>query len=636
MMRHAFLLIVITAAMVMGVNSAIAKEEILLFHSHIVVNPDSSLTVTETITVRAEGKNIKRGIYRDFPTNKASIWYNHRNGFEVLSVQRDGRDEPYHFEQQQDHLRVYFGKEDVMLKSGVYKYTLQYKTTRQIRYFEEHDELYWNVNGTQWMFPIQKIQAIVKLPNSATPSGPLEAYTGSAGMKGKDYICKAVSANGPASYFVTTRGFRAYENMTIVVPFAKGVVYEPTSGEKFAILLGDNKMLVAMTVGMLILLGYYLIAWHKVGRDPKSEIIIPRFEAPKDISPAGAGFLHKMSFDSKCVIAAIVSMAVKGYLKITEADHGYTLEKVKPDNPLEALCHEEKDALGELFSGKDRTLEMKQENHTNLRNTRTAVKTSLKKHYMTPFFLNNTQWFVVGLVLTGLIMTGSTILSGRVEVIFLCVFVSVWTAAVTALLKQVINRWKRVSSQKGLIRAGGAAGAIFITLFTIPFLAGEILLIGLLAIAATIWMVLIAIAIGLINLKFWFWLKQPTVTGQKLMDEIEGFKMYLATVEGAVPGQPGPAKTLELFEEYLPYAIALGVEKQWAGQFDHLFNMDMQRSGTHMAWYAGTGLAAGSASAFASSFSSGFSGAMSSASSSGSGGGGSSGGGGGGGGGGGW
>jgi uncharacterized membrane protein YgcG len=629
------MLFVLSAVLLAGGNAAYAKEEILLFRSDIVVNADTTLTVTETITVRAEGKDIKRGIYRDFPTRKPSIWYNHRNGFKVLSVQRGGRGEPYHLDRQPNYTRVYIGKEDVMLKTGVYTYTLKYKTTKQIRYFEDHDELYWDVNGTEWRFPIRKVEAVVRLPGSALPSGPLEAYTGLGGAKGKDYKCGQV-AGKRLSYFVTTRGFLAGENISIVVPFAKNVVSEPTNAEKWASVLDDNKMLAGMLVGMLILLGYYILAWYRVGRDPKGEIIIPRFEPPEGVSAAGAGFLHRMTFDTKCVIAAIVSMAVKGRIRILEEDHGYTLQKRKKGASSRTLCPEEADARRELFSGKGKTLELKQKNHANLKDTRQAVKKTLKREYMKPFFRNNTPWFIAGLVLTGLIFAGSALLDLRFEVVFLCVWLTAWTFGAIAMLKSVSSLWKGLSSKKGFHWLGGVAGAIFFTLFTLPFLVAEIAAICMLAVVGTVWLVLIAIVIGLINLKFWFWLKQPTVEGRRLMDEIEGFKMYLSIAEGSEMQESAPMKTLEMFEEYLPYAIALGVEKQWAEQFDHLFDMDMHGGGMHGAWYSGAGLAGGCASSFASSFSSGFSGAMSSASSSGSGGGGSSGGGGGGGGGGGW
>ena len=636
MMHRCLLLTAIVSAVTAGAHPALASEEILLFRGDIVVHPDSSLTVTETITVRVEGKQIKRGIYRDFPTRKSSIWYNKRYGFEILSVKRDGKREPHHFDRQPNYTRVYCGRKDVMLKHGVYTYTLKYKTTRQIRYFEDHDELYWNVNGTEWAFPIQKVEAVVTLPDRAGASGPLEAYTGFGGDKGTDYRCGMVSANDPRPCFVTTRGFRPGENLTIVVPFAKGAVSEPTQGEKWAIFLDDNRMLAGVLVGILILLGYYLFAWYRVGRDPRGEIIIPRFGPPENVSPAGAGFLHRMTFDTRCVIAAIVSMAVKGHLKIVEANHGYTLKKRNGNGSPGRLRPEEKDASQKLFAGKGDTLELKQKNHKKLQDTRKAVKESLETEYGKPFFLNNTRWFVIGLVLTGLVLAGSALLDGRYEAIFLFVWLSAWTTAVIAMLKGVITLWISLGSKKGLHLVGGIFGCIFFTLFALPFCIGEVVAICFLAWIGTVWLVLIAIAMGLINLKFWFWLKQPTVAGRKIMDEIEGFKMYLATAEGDLLEQTAPMKTLELFEDYLPYAIVLGVEKQWAGQFDHLFDADMEGGGMHASWYSGAGLAAGGAGAFASSLSGGFAGAMSSASSSGSGGGGSSGGGGGGGGGGGW
>jgi len=635
MMRYSLLLTVLVSAMIAPVSSALAREEILLFRSYIVVNPDSTLTVTETVTVRAEGKQIKRGIHRDFPTRKASIWYNKRYGFEVLSVKRDGRNEPHHFDRQPNYTRVYFGRKNVMLKHGVYTYTFKYKTTRQIRYFKDHDELYWNVNGTKWAFPTRKVEAVVKLPGSTGPSGPLEAYTGRRGMKGKDYRCGPVSANDPRYCFATTRGFQAGENLTIVVPFAKGLLAEPAPAEKWAIFLDDNKALGGMVIGILILLGYYVVAWYRVGRDPKGEVIIPRFTPPEDVSPAGAGFLHKMTFGAKCVIAAIVSLAVKSHLRIVEADHGYTLEKWSGDSSPGRPRPEEKDALRKLFSGKRKALELKQENHKKLRAIRKAVKKSLETEYR-KFFLNNTPWFVIGLVLTGLILAGSVLLDAKPEIIFLFVWLSAWTVGVVTLLKGVIFLWRSVRIKKGLHRIGGIFGSVFFTLFALPFVVGEVVAICFLALLGTVWMVLIAIVMGLINLKFWFWLKQPTVEGRKLMDEIQGFKMYLATAEGDLMERTAPMKTLELFEDYLPYAIALGVEKQWAEHFEHLFDMNMQGGGMHTAWYTGSGLAAGGAGAFVSSLSGGFAGAMSSASSSGGGGGGSSGGGGGGGGGGGW
>ena len=115
-----------------------ADERILSFHSHIVIGQDGWLDVTETITVRAEGKRIRRGIYRDFPTH-----YVDARGrdviveFEVLTVHRDDSPEPYHIRKQSNGQRLYIGSEHVFLDPGFYEYRIEYRTSRQLGYFEQ-------------------------------------------------------------------------------------------------------------------------------------------------------------------------------------------------------------------------------------------------------------------------------------------------------------------------------------------------------------------------------------------------------------------------------------------------------------------------------------------------------------------
>lgn len=91
------ILTAVAAGMLLPQGSARAQEaeRILSFHSDIVIHEDSSMTVTETITVVAQGMQIKRGIYRDFPTrywDKSGHLYT--VGFHVREVLRDGRPEP--------------------------------------------------------------------------------------------------------------------------------------------------------------------------------------------------------------------------------------------------------------------------------------------------------------------------------------------------------------------------------------------------------------------------------------------------------------------------------------------------------------------------------------------------------------
>lgn len=187
---------------------------------------------------------------------------------------------------------------------------------------------------------------------------------------------------------------------------------------------------------------------------------------------------------------------------------------------------------------------------------------------------------------------------------------------------------------------------MFITLFSIPFVIGELLGLGMLAWAiSVVACVLIVLFIGT-NVLFHHLLKAPTSAGRQLLDRVDGFKMFLSEVDGQRLNMVAPpGKTPELFERFLPYALALGVEHAWAEQFSRVLATAAGSSGQYTtnyspSWYNGA-FVASSPAAFASSFSSAFSSAVSSSSSppgssSGGGGGGFSGGGGGGGGGGGW
>ena len=187
------------------------------------------------------------------------------------------------------------------------------------------------------------------------------------------------------------------------------------------------------------------------------------------------------------------------------------------------------------------------------------------------------------------------------------------------------------------------AKALFITLFSIPFVIGEIGGIAAVAVTGSIPVLIILGITIFVNALFYHLLKAPTLVGRKIMDGIEGFKMYLSTAEkDRLNLLNPPDRTPELFEKYLPYAFALDVDQEWAEQFsDVLSRVTVTEQSNAHQWYSGSSAGPFRSASFTSGLGSALTSAISSASSapgssSGGGGGGSSGGGGGGGGGGGW
>ena len=634
--RGCFLLLLLLA----WTSSALAQERILSYHSDIEVFVDGSMQVTETIRVRSEKKEIKHGIYRDFPTDYKDRFGNrYRVGFEVVEVTRDGRPEGWHSEAQGNGIRVYLGSKGVYLDSGDYIYQLTYRSNRQLGFFDDHDELYWNVTGNHWSFPIDAVSARVVLPEGISPERLTpEAYTGPLGATGQDYRT-SVDDDGSV-LFATTRAFSKGEGLTIVVAWPKGYVHEPTQREEIDFLLRDNLSWVILLVGLCALLAYYLLVWFVVGRDPQAGVVITRYEPPPGLSPATARFVEHMAYDHKAFAAALVNLAVKGLVEISEADGEYTLKRTSHES--ESLAAGEKAILKHLFRDlKGATIILEQKQHATIRKALKAHEAALRNNSEKLYFLRNRFWLIPGLLFAALtfagVIYGLPNLELRMSGLFLSVWLAFWTLGVFALGNKVWYAWRSINSPADTI------GAIFISLFATPFFAAEIFVAILLGtqVSATIPAVLLG-AIG-INVLFHYLLKAPTRAGRLLLDQLEGFRRFLEVAErDEMNFRNPPEKTPQLFERFLPYALALGVEQHWMERFAGLFTQ-LEECGEHYrpVWYHGEHWHVHDLGAFSHSLGNtlGSSLGKSSAapgSSSGSGGGGSSGGGGGGGGGGGW
>jgi len=193
-----------------------ADERILDFDSTITVNRDGTLEVRELLRVRVEGQEIRRGIVREFPTT-----YPREGGgqvvvgFEFQSATRDGAAEPWRAEPSANGVRVYLGSASVMLPHGEHTYEMVYRTDRQMGFFADHDELYWNVTGNGSNFPIDHAAARILLPADIPRSEiRLEAYTGLQGAQGHAY---SATLDNDAPWFTTTSGLAPHEGLTIVV-----------------------------------------------------------------------------------------------------------------------------------------------------------------------------------------------------------------------------------------------------------------------------------------------------------------------------------------------------------------------------------------------------------------------------------
>jgi len=609
-------------ALLAGAGIAAAEERILSFHSEIEVDEDGSMMVTETIHVTAENKQINRGIYRDFPTRYTTPrGDNYVVDFDLLHVSRNGNTEPHHTQTTSDGIRIYIGDKNVTLTPGEYEYRLTYYTNRQLGFFSDHDELYWNVTGNDWAFPIDRASARVKLP----PTIPfeeirVEGYTGSRGAQDGNYDAE-VTGTGVAE-FSTNRGLRKGEGLTIVASWPKGYVREPSVSDKAGYFLRDNKVGVISLIGLGVLLSYYLLVWLKVGRDPETGTIVPLFYPPDDLSPAAMRYIYRMGYDNKAYSAALLNMAVKGYMTIEDHDNTYRLNLVDGADKSLLTTREAKVAWN-LFGGK-RSTTLEQKNNSSIRKSVKTLKTLLKNEYQSVQFHTNRWYLIPGVLLSLLVLVIAGFShSGEAAatVMMMSVWLTGWSFGVFMLIRQ-----------RQILMA---CIFVFFEIFALMtfFQVGS-------------WAFLILLgSLIILNALFYYLLQAPTSTGRKLMDRIEGFRLYLATAEeDRLNALNPPEQTPELFEKYLPYALALGVDQAWSERFAARLQraaLSDRRSGYRPDWYRSSNWSSFDPAGFASDLGSSLSSAVSRSSvapgsSSGGGGGGSSGGGGGGGGGGGW
>ncbi|WP_340160069.1 DUF2207 domain-containing protein [uncultured Hoeflea sp.] len=627
-------------------GGASAREEIRNFRADIDVRADASIEVTETITVNAEGRDIRRGIYRDIPLRALDDWgLWSSNGFDLVEVLHNGRPSPYHTEWQGRFFRILIGDADVYIPRGEHTYTIRYVTTRQLRFFEGYDELYWNVTGNFWSFPILAAEATVRLPEGARAiRDQVTAYTGPFGATGGNYTGSILSG-GSEVRFALTRPLGPEEGMTIAVGFTEGVV-TPDWGGGFAG-FADNIGIFLLILGWLGVPAYFLYAWNKVGRDPPSPPVIPLFHPPENLSPAALSYAHFNGFRSgrKGVdlpfIAALLSLGVKRILRIDEDSRGtVTLQRGEAAGASgsPALPGGENALFTTLLSDRDEIV-LDKRNGKTLKSAVTKLRMAISREYEGRYYNANIGWFIPGALLAIATFIIGLILQDPPDdgILYLIpvLMTSLFGGGMWIAGRSLFGEGGTGNKMTGgiLFILGAAIFLVGVLVVLVPSdlpiyrLAGALVIFGCVVMIAMAWL-----------------LGAPTEIGAKVLTDIKGFKLYLETAEtNRLNMRDAPKMSEELFERFLPYAAGLGVEKPWSEAWAaELARVDPGREKDYRPqWYRGNSWSPGNIGAAAASSVAAVSAAMAASmpqpkSSSGSSGGGSSGGGGGGGGGGGW
>jgi uncharacterized membrane protein len=487
------------------------------FNAVIEVSPDGSIVVDETIEPRFTGS--WNGIFRTIPIEyRTPQGLNYTLRLDVESV-TDAAGQKLKYESSRER---HYRKLKIWVPGAVdttRTVKLRYRVSNGLRFFDEHDELYWNVTGDEWEVPIESASAHVRLP--AGVSGVrATAFRGAYGSTEQSDV--TVVADGVDVQ--TSRGLGMREGLTLVVGWNPGVVHRPTQIEKSAAVVYSN---LPLAVPALVFVGM-LRLWRTRGRDPELAPIAAQYEPPAQMTPAELGTLVDGKPDMRDITASIVDLAVRGYLHIAEIQN---------------------DHLFGLFSSKDYTFTLKR--------TREQWK-DLKKHEQDLL---------------------DALFAGSVDSVTLSDLKNKFYKHLPGLRDELYDRLVKDGFYTGrpdrvrlLYTIGGIVAGL-----AIGFVSSWIMIgLGMQPFAG----VAAGIASGVIVILFGWFMPSRTSRGTRELEKVLGFREFLSRVEG--DRLQRVVKTPEMFEKYLPFAMALGVEDNWAKAFDGIYAQSPS-------WYTGPG-----------------------------------------------
>ncbi len=478
------------------------------FSVELQILPDGDLLVTETIRPRFEGA--WNGLERTIPVEyRTPQGFNYSIRLTPISAS-DETGSPLRYERGRDRHYQTFRIWVPGAVDATRTIILKYRVEHALKFFEDHDELYWNVTGDEWDIPIETASARILLPANATGVRAL-AFTGAYGAREHE---AEVEITGPEVLMRMRRPLGFREGLTAVVGWDKGLVAEPGPLAAAWFFLRSNWPL-SIPLAVLTVMGYL---WYTRGRDPRLRAIAVAYEPPEQLTPAEVGTLVDNSPDLRDITATLVDLAVRGFVRIEERRESqmlglwssteFVFHFLKPLSDWTALLPHERGLLNALSGDGARkdvaVSDLKNSFYRHLPHLKElAFRRLLERRYYArrPDHVRNT-YLVGGLVLGVLLGIGLTALG---------------------------------ESQ------GMAPGT---------------------SLAAAALSALIVIAFG------WF-MPARTLRGARVLERILGFEEFLSRVEA--PRFEKVVKTPELFEKFLPFAMALGVEASWARAFEDIY-----------------------------------------------------------------
>lgn len=541
------------------------KEDIRNYDVEIHVNEDASMDVTEEITVYAGNNNIKHGIYRDFPTE----YQNKRVTFDVKQVLLDGRKVKYEIGSVDRGARITIGDADEIVQKGIHTYTIKYTTERQMAFYEDYDELYWNVIGSGWNFDIENCHAKVYFPEGTKfIEDKLQTYNGRYGSKENNLdIYYNLLPYESAVEFQVYGTLEKYNAFTVSVCIEKGAISEPDMMKKIEWFVEDNIISIIMAVFLIFLIIWQFFCWKKYGKDPKPNVIIPKYYPPEGMTPAEVKYLSTMGGVNKILEASVINLAVKGYFKFTKKSEKSKKIVIEKNHDIEGLpkLDDIEQSIYNKFRDEE-TLEYSSSFQSKLESLKTSMYKKLGDKYKNKLFFINGGKIAISIMSTIIVF---------IIAFFIGLFINEFAAKTYSLRILLILPMSILllfpvilATSIFNIRAKTLLKVFIILVFVTPF--GCAFFMGNISDIANMiedlfpgWVMFAILLDQCIFIKL---IKRYTEEGLRIKEDIEGFKMFINTAKD----DDFEDKTPEMFDKYFPYAYVLGLENKWASKFENV------------------------------------------------------------------
>jgi uncharacterized membrane protein len=398
--------------LVFSLTACARSYHIAKFNSTIHVEEDGSARIEEQITFVFSG--VYSGIYRDIPVDYPGPSGTNYTLFIKVDSITDESGSKLKVEKKSIggflHLKIYVpGASDATRTVNI-----EYSVANGTRFFEDHDEFYWNVTGNDWPVPIEQASAIIYFP--AETSGKLQAQA-FEGIFGSSQHASA-SVTGPSASVENTTRLPMRGGLTADIYIEKGILHQPGALARFFRFVRSNPV---VTLPLWAFAVMFPMWWLK-GRDPDPGMsVAPMYEPPEKMPPAEVGTLIDGSVDPRDITSILVDMAVRGYVKIVETQHkgflsstkDYEFHLLKNRDQWNDLTDYERAMLDNVFSGGQVTLLSSLRNHfyTALPLIRTEIMGALKSKGMYTVDPDSAKgYWGLGLLLVALPYAGGQVL----------------------------------------------------------------------------------------------------------------------------------------------------------------------------------------------------------------------------------